>query len=29
MQKLFRDFLYYLRCGYGLREAWRLARITL
>lgn len=29
MRKLFRDFLYYLRRGYGIRLSWRLARITL
>jgi hypothetical protein len=29
MKKLVGDFLYYLRRGYGVRNAWRLARITL
>lgn len=29
MSKLYKDFIYYLRRGYGFREAWRLARITL
>lgn len=29
MRKLFNDYVYYLRRGYSIREAWRLARITL
>jgi hypothetical protein len=29
MKKLAADFLYYLRRGYGVRAAWRLARVTL
>lgn len=29
MRKFIADFLYYLRCGYGIRKAWYLARITL
>ena len=29
MRKLVGDFLYYLRRGYGIRTAWRLARVTL
>lgn len=29
MRKFLGDFLYYLRRGYGVRNAWRLARITL
>lgn len=29
MRKFASDFLYYLRRGYGVRNAWRLARITL
>ena len=29
MKKFIGDFLYYLRRGYGVRNAWRLARITL
>ena len=29
MRKLVGDFLYYLRRGYGIRESWRLALVTL
>lgn len=29
MRKFLADFLYYLRRGYGFRNAWRLARCTL
>lgn len=29
MRKFLGDFLYYLRRGYGIREAWRLANVTL
>lgn len=29
MKKTIGDFLYYLRRGYGVRQAWRMARITL
>lgn len=29
MRKLLADFFYYLRRGYGVRNSWRLARITL
>jgi hypothetical protein len=29
MKKFIGDFLYYLRRGYGVREAWNLARVTL
>jgi hypothetical protein len=29
MRKFLGDFIYYLRRGYGIRNAWRLARITL
>lgn len=29
MKKFIGDFLYYLRRGYSVRNAWRLARITL
>lgn len=29
MKKFFGDFLYYLRRGYGVRNSWRLARVTL
>lgn len=27
--KMITDFIYYLRRGYGIRTAWKLARITL
>lgn len=29
MKKIIGDFFYYLRRGYSVRNAWRLARITL
>lgn len=29
MKKFLSDFLYYLRRGYSLRTAWRMARVTL
>ncbi len=29
MRKLIADFVYYLRRGYGLRQAWHLAKVTL
>lgn len=29
MKKLISDFLYYRRRGYGVRMAWRLAKVTL
>lgn len=29
MLKFLGDFLYYLRRGYGIRESWRLAQLTL
>ena len=29
MRKFLGDFLYYLRRGYGLRESWRLAQLTI
>jgi hypothetical protein len=29
MKKFVADFIYYLRRGYGIREAWNLARVTL
>lgn len=29
MKKFIGDFIYYLRRGYGVRNSWRLARITL
>lgn len=29
MRKLLSDFLYYLRRGHSIRNAWRLATITL
>lgn len=29
MKKRIGDFLYYVRRGYGMRNAWRLARLTL
>ena len=29
MRKLLGDFLYYMRRGYGIRKAWRMARVTL
>ena len=29
MRKLIADFLYYLRCGYGVRKAWELAKVTI
>jgi len=29
MKKRIGDFLYYVRRGYGVRMAWRLARLTL
>lgn len=29
MKKLISDFVYYLRQGYGFRQAWRLATMTL
>jgi hypothetical protein len=28
-RKFLADFAYYLRRGYGVRNSWRLARITL
>lgn len=29
MKKIVANFLYYLWRGHGIRESWRLARITL
>lgn len=29
MRKFLSDFLYYVRLGFGIRTAWRLAKITL
>lgn len=29
MRKFLADFLYYLRRGHGIRQAWRLANLTL
>jgi hypothetical protein len=29
MRKFLSDFLYYLRRGHGIRQAWRLANLTL
>lgn len=29
MRKFLGDFLFYLRRGYGIRAAWRLAHVTL
>lgn len=29
MRKFIGDFIYYLRLGYGIRESWRLAQLTL
>ena len=29
MKKRLFDFLYYLKRGYSIRNAWRLARLTL
>jgi len=29
MKKFLSDFIFYLRHGYSVRMAWRLARITL
>lgn len=29
MRKFLGDFLYYLRRGYGIRKAWRLANVTI
>lgn len=29
MRKFLGDFLYYLRRGYSIRNAWRLAQLTL
>lgn len=29
MLKRLEDFLYYIRLGYGIRAAWRQARVTL
>lgn len=29
MKKFIGDFFYYLRRGYGIRESWRLAQLTL
>lgn len=29
MRKLIADFLYYLKRGHTVRNAWRLARLTL
>lgn len=29
MRKFLGDFLYYLRRGYGIRMAWRLAQLTI
>ena len=29
MKKFIGDFLYYIRRGYGIRNAWRLAQLTL
>jgi hypothetical protein len=29
MRKFIGDFIYYLRRGYGIRESWRLAQLTL
>ena len=29
MKKFLGDFLYYIRRGYGIRNAWRLAQLTL
>lgn len=29
MRKLIADFIYYWRRGHGLRQAWRLAKVTL
>lgn len=29
MRKFFGDFLYYLRSGHSIRNAWRLAQLTI
>lgn len=29
MRKLIADFIYYLRRGYSVRQAWDMARVTL
>lgn len=29
MSKFIADYIYYLRRGYGIRGAWKLARVTL
>lgn len=29
MKKLLSDFIYYLRRGHGIRQAWRLATLTI
>lgn len=29
MKKFISDFIYYLRRGHGIRNAWRLAQLTL
>ncbi len=29
MKKLLSDFLYYLKRGHSIQNAWRLARLTL
>lgn len=29
MRKFLADFVYYLRLGFGIRTAWRLAKATL
>lgn len=29
MRKFIGDFLYYLRRGHSIRNAWRLARLTI
>lgn len=29
MRKLIADFLYYLKRGHTIRDAWRLAKVTL
>lgn len=29
MPKLIRDFIYFLRRGYGIRQSWHLAKVTL
>jgi hypothetical protein len=29
MKRFLQDFMYYLKCGYSIRRAWHLTRVTV